>query len=119
MAAPAQPQGILSTSVNNPTAASSSTTADPNRKARLVGPEIVQLPDPVDAESDEETDAEDDGATELGGEPRVRNKDSLRDVPDDTEVRLTARQASLLLADITLARRTPRPRRTSTSPTRA
>lgn len=86
-----QPQGILTTSLNNPTASSSSSSAaaDPTaRKARLVGPEIVQLPDPVDAESDDETDAEDDGATELGGEPRVRNKDSLKDIPDDTEVRL-------------------------------
>lgn len=89
-----QPQGILSTSANNPTASSS----DPTRKARLVGPEIVQLPDPVDAESDDETDAEDDGATELGGEPRVRNKDSLRDVPDETEVRVFTGRSSVAVA---------------------
>lgn len=86
MASSSAPKGILSTSSNNPTASSSSSAvvAGEPRRARLVGPEIVQLPDP---ESDDETDPEDEGGTELGGQPRVQNKDTLREFGDDTEVR--------------------------------
>ena len=59
-------------------------SAPPPRKARLTGPEIVQLPPDHSFDSDADTDAESEASIGEDGEPKAR--DMLKDLPDDTDV---------------------------------
>lgn len=86
---------------------STSSSIDPSSskpKARLVGPEIVQLPpDPYalqDDDSDESEDEPDDngGAKILGEDGQPKERDMLRKLPDETDVSSRLCHCSLLRA---------------------